>query len=232
MKKMIAFIGLFFLLLGGCQMNQDVRPKDIDPENLPDVPAFQDAATREFLVSTEEVEPGLYLMESKLEGFQMWFPAGGVYFEEISSITNDGNVEVFTFTSFYEDQNIELEGQIRYHRNQSYLEKPDFMLDSIKNITGYQGKFDSKETSEKNIYYGEEPIEIKEPGYLSDIYGYVGYMESKQRDYLAIDYNFTLFCYEDNANYCKEQMSEKKELAKKLIDSITFIYDEEDDHDE
>ncbi|WP_017470470.1 hypothetical protein [Amphibacillus jilinensis] len=218
-------------------MKQDVRPKDIDPEDLPDVPAFQDEATREFLVSTEEVEPGFYLMESRLEGYQMLFPAGGRYLQDISSISNQGNVETVTFEDFDEEISAKIRGQIRYHRNQSYLANPnltypDFMLDDVRARTGYEGAFEQEKMEDKVVYFGSQPLTFQEEGYVSEAYIHVGYIEPRTDQYLAIDYSFSLFCYRENAEGCSQNIADKEEQISKMIDSITFIYQEEADSDE
>ncbi len=225
-------IGLFCLmLLTTDQFNQDVRPKDIDPEYLPDVPAFQDEATREFLVSTEEVEPGFYLMESRLEGYQMMFPENGVFSVDFSSIS-DQNVETFTFKDTSMDKDIHVSGQVRYHRNQSYLANIDFMLNSVKGRNGYEGKFEKSSTEDKDIYHGEELLTVEAGDNISDVYRYVGYIESKENDFLAIDYNFSIFCFNDKEEVCLSGVNAKKDQVEKMIDSISFINQEEAERNE
>src|SRR5699024_12565849 len=58
---------------------------EMDPKDLPNVTAFQDDFTREFMTSTEEVDDGYYLFESKTGGYTMWYPEDAVmnkgYFE-------------------------------------------------------------------------------------------------------------------------------------------------------
>ncbi|WP_017470471.1 hypothetical protein [Amphibacillus jilinensis] len=232
MKKMRAFIGLFLLLLAGCQMNQDVRPKDIDPEDLPDVPAFQDEATREFLVSTEEVEPGLYLIESKLQGFQMLFPEEGIYSKSLSTIENQGKFEMFTYEEFSDDRELQVGGKIRYRLHQSYLPNPDFELDRIRRRTDFQGEFNLKETSDKKIYFGEEMKTVEADSNEQEVNNFYGYIESKGKDFLTVEYYFFIFCFNDDKDICLKKVDEKKEQIQKIIDSITFIYQEEADRDE
>ncbi|MCI4139323.1 lipoprotein YvcA, partial [Bacillus vallismortis] len=70
MKKIILICISLLLALGGCIMNDNhknttndnkteaVKPKDMDPKDLTQVPAFQDEKTREYMVSTKEEEPG------------------------------------------------------------------------------------------------------------------------------------------------------------------------------
>ncbi|MBM7540490.1 hypothetical protein [Amphibacillus cookii] len=230
MKKMIAFIGLFFLLLGGCQMNQDVRPKDIDPEDLPDVPAFQDEATREFLVSTEEVESGFYLMESKLEGFQMLFPENGIY-TKLTSSTSDGKIETFNFKDINNGKDVHIIGQVKYHRDQEYLANPDEMLLAISGRNNFEDEFKMKETLSKEIYYGEGSKKIEHDGDETEVYSYIGYIKSRDKEYLGIDYNFYILCFNKD-EICSKRVSEKKDQVEKIIDSITFINQEEVDRDD
>jgi len=53
-------------------MEKDVA--DMDPKDLPDVRAFQNDFTRDFMASTEPVEEGYYEFESKTGGYTMKFP--------------------------------------------------------------------------------------------------------------------------------------------------------------
>jgi len=54
-KALYSFVSAFIILIiGGCGlMEKDVA--DMDPKDLPDVSAFQDDFTREFMASTEPV---------------------------------------------------------------------------------------------------------------------------------------------------------------------------------
>src|SRR5699024_12315518 len=58
--------------------NETKKPSDMKEEDLPDVRAFNDEFTREFLQSTEETEEGFYPFLSKTGKYKMDFPAGGV----------------------------------------------------------------------------------------------------------------------------------------------------------
>ncbi len=105
MKKIILLcFCLLLTLTGGCSMNTNeknntkdnnteaLKPKDMDPKDLPQVLAFQDEKTREYMVSTKEEEPGYYLLESRLKGFRMLFPEDGEYLPNYST-SNGKNSE-------------------------------------------------------------------------------------------------------------------------------------------
>ncbi|MFC4024368.1 DUF6792 domain-containing protein [Oceanobacillus longus] len=54
------------------------KPSEMNPEDLPEVRAFQDEFTRSFLQSIEETEAGYYPFLSGTGAYQMDFPAGGI----------------------------------------------------------------------------------------------------------------------------------------------------------
>ncbi|MFC4024367.1 hypothetical protein ACFOUV_11230 [Oceanobacillus longus] len=58
------------------------KPSEMNPEDLPDVRAFQDEFTRGFLQSSVETEPGYYPFLSGTGAYQMGFPAGGIIGEQ------------------------------------------------------------------------------------------------------------------------------------------------------
>jgi hypothetical protein len=75
--KTIILVLLTTIVLGGCNMTngkEAASPADMDPKDLPDVPAFQDEFTRSFLTSTEPVREGYYPFEAKTGKFTMAFP--------------------------------------------------------------------------------------------------------------------------------------------------------------
>ncbi|MFD3202925.1 lipoprotein YvcA, partial [Bacillus sp. LR_5] len=131
MKKIICIcFSLLLALTGGCSMQDNdknttndnkteaVKPKEMDPKDLPQVPAFQDEKTREYMVSTKEEEPGYYLLESKLKGFRMLFPEDGEYVPDLSS--KGDNEETIVFDSFNKKTNIQYYGQLEYNQEKSF----------------------------------------------------------------------------------------------------------------
>src|SRR5690625_852639 len=72
---------VLIILLGGCQVNKDetsTNPSEIDKDGLPEVRAFNDSFTREFLQSTEETREGYYPFVSGTRNYKMDFPSSGV----------------------------------------------------------------------------------------------------------------------------------------------------------
>ncbi|MFV5337774.1 lipoprotein YvcA, partial [Bacillus paralicheniformis] len=162
-KMMILCFSIILIFTGGCSMNDSqngkngnqeeaVKPKDMDPKDLPQVPAFQDEKTREYMASTKEVEPGYYLLESKLKGFTMLFPEDGEYEAELSS-NNGKNIESLAFNSYDKKTNIVLNAQVKYYSQQSYVKKPKTMLEIISGQNGYKGKYQKIDQSGKDIYF-------------------------------------------------------------------------------
>ena len=76
MKRSIALILILFILLVGCQ--KELKPSEMNHNDLPDERAFQDEFTRDFLQSIDETRPGYYPFLSRTGKYNMDFPASGV----------------------------------------------------------------------------------------------------------------------------------------------------------
>ncbi|MEC1624070.1 lipoprotein YvcA [Bacillus mojavensis] len=235
MKKIIFIcFSLLLALTGGCSMNDNeknsknnenkteaVKPKDMDPKNLPQVPAFQDEKTREYMVSTKEEEPGYYLLESKLKGFRMLFPADGEYVPDMSS-TGD-NEETIVFDSFNKKTNIQYDGQLDYHQDKSFANDKDTMLDIVSGRNGYKGKYGERELSDKIVYSAQKKSVFDDvDGKNNYSYRFFGYVKSTKKDYLGIEYSFRFACYKDEEP-CSLKEEEARQKVQKIIDSITFL---------
>lgn len=194
MKKIIFIcFSLLLALTGGCSMNDNeknsknnenkteaVKPKDMDTKDLPQVPAFQDEKTREYMVSTKEEEPGYYLLESKLKGFRMLFPADGEYVPDMSS-TGD-NEETIVFDSFNKKTNIQYDGQLDYHQDKSFANDKDTMLDIVSGRNGYKGKYGERELSDKMVYSAQKKSVFDDvDGKNNYSYRFFGYVKSTKR---------------------------------------------------
>src|SRR5699024_11172913 len=119
-KSLCLFVSvLIILIIGGCGlMEKDVA--EMDPKDLPDVRAFQDDFTREFMTSIEPVEDGYYEFESKTGGYTMKFPENATmsnkYYErkqknferlryaENESKTSNAYVAIVTYDHFSEER--------------------------------------------------------------------------------------------------------------------------------
>ncbi|MEC1737133.1 lipoprotein YvcA [Bacillus mojavensis] len=234
MKKIIFIcFSLLLALTGGCSMNDNdknttndnkteaVKPKDMDPKDLPQVPAFQDEKTREYMVSTKEAEPGYYLLESKLKGFRMLFPADGEYVPDMSS-TGD-NEETIVFDSFNKKTNIQYDGQLDYHQDKSFANDKDTMLDIVSGRNGYKGKYGERELSDKIVYSAQKKSVFDDvDGKNNYSYRFFGYVKSTKKHYLGIEYSFRFACYKDEEP-CSLKEEAARQKVQKIIDSITFL---------
>ncbi|MBL3647981.1 lipoprotein YvcA [Bacillus vallismortis] len=234
MKK-ILFIcfSLLLALTGGCSMNDNeknstndnktevVKPKDMDPKDLPQVPAFQDEKTREYMVSTKEEEPGYYLLESKLKGFRMLFPEDGEYAPDLSSTGE--NEETIVFDSFNKKTDIQYDGQLDYHQDKSFANDKDTMLDIVSGRNSYKGKYEERELSDKIVYSAQKKSVFDDvEGKNNFSYRFFGYVKSTKEDYLGIEYSFRFACYKDKES-CSLKEEDARKKVQKIIDSITFL---------
>ncbi|KAA6449415.1 lipoprotein YvcA [Bacillus swezeyi] len=231
-KMMITCFAIILAFTGGCSMNDSqngkdgnqeeaVKPKDMDPKDLPQVPAFQDEKTREYMASTKEVEPGYYLLQSQLKGFTMLFPEDGEYEAELSS-NNEENIESIAFNSYDKKSNIVLNAQVKYYSQQSYVNKPKTMLEIISGQNGYKGDYEKVSESGKDIYFAHmkdifDDIDRK----YNFSYSYFGYVKSTEEDDLGVEYHFTFACHKEDQP-CSLSEDKARKNAKKLINSITF----------
>ncbi|MCI4168445.1 lipoprotein YvcA [Bacillus spizizenii] len=233
MKKIIFIcFSLLLALTGGCSMNDNdkntkndnteaVKPKDMDPKDLPQVPAFQDEKTREYMVSTKEEEPGYYLLESKLKGFRMLFPEDGEYVPDLSSTGE--NEETIVFDSFNKKTNIQYDGQLDYHQDKSFANDKDTMLDIVSGRNNYTGKYEERELSDKIVYYAQKKSVFDDvEGKNNYSYRFFGYVKSSKEDYLGIEYSFRFSCFKE-AESCSLKEEDARKKVQKIIDSITFL---------
>ncbi|MED1777073.1 lipoprotein YvcA [Bacillus subtilis] len=234
MKKIVYIcFSLLLALTGGCSMNDNdknttndnkteaVKPKDMDPKDLPQVPAFQDEKTREYMVSTKEEEPGYYLLESKLKGFRMLFPEDGEYVPDLSS--KGENEETIVFDSFNKKTNIQYDGQLDYHQEKSFANDKDTMLDIVSGRNSYKGKYEERELSDKIVYSAQKKSSFDDVDEKNNFsYRFFGYVKSKKEEYLGIEYSFRFSCYKGK-EVCSLKKEEAEKKVRKIIDSITFL---------
>jgi len=163
MNKALIILATVVVLLGACGVKKEEAnqtqagenqktPKDMDAKELPQVTAFQDEATREYMVSTEEVEPGYYLLESKSKKIRMLFPEEGKNVALLSSYSK--NEENIGFDEYDKEANILMNGQINYYYGQSFLQKTDTMLEIISGKNSYSGEYQSENTDDTEMYLG------------------------------------------------------------------------------
>jgi len=136
----ILFMVLIIILLGGCQVDKDetsTNPSEIAKEDLPDVHAFNDTFTRDFLQSTEETEEGFYPFLSKTKKYKMDFPAGGVIDNRMYSVKENVHEEVTI--SIEDDTGFGM--HVIYYSNHTE-ERLTEDLNRFKKRLGYDGDFE------------------------------------------------------------------------------------------
>ncbi|OEI75862.1 lipoprotein YvcA [Bacillus subtilis] len=234
MKKIILLcFCLLLTLTGGCSMNnkeknntkdnntEAVKPKGMNPKDLPQVPAFQDEKTREYMVSTKEEEPGYYVLESKLKGFRMLFPEDGEYLPNYST-SNGKNSESIGFQSYNEKSNILLDAQISYYNKSSFINNPETMLRQISNENGYKGEFKKEKTDGKIVYTASKKSTFKNSDRKYNYsFRYFGYIKSSDEEYLGIVYSFIVRCKKVDQP-CALNGDQARERTDTLIHSIIF----------
>lgn len=92
---------LITLIIGGCGVGGDIQsvsPSEMDPNELPKVPAFQDEFTRDFIQSTEPVKEGYYHFQSRSNSFTMNFPERMIVVDESYSLGPDDRSEYLEFS--------------------------------------------------------------------------------------------------------------------------------------
>lgn len=209
---------LMMIVLGGCQMGgekETKKPSDMKEEDLPDVQAFDDEFTRDFLQSTEETREGHYPFVSGTGNYKFDFPAEGVIGEKAYSKKKKG----------YEEFPIHIEGatgsslRINYyaHRKTDQLKKD---IDAFRSRIGYDGEFKKIEEGSRLIYYSN----IEENGFDN----YFGYILSDQ-NMGAIETVYEIDCRGEKEEICKENKQRNKEHIMNWMKSVQFINDKESD---
>ncbi|MEK4670687.1 lipoprotein YvcA [Niallia sp. FSL R7-0271] len=232
MNKALVILSTLAVLLGGCGVKKEEAnqtqageeqkaPKDLDAKDLPQVTAFQDKATRAYMVSTEEVEPGYYLLESKSKKIRMLFPEEGKYSDLLSSYSK--NEENIGFNEFDKEANILMNGQIIYHNGQSFLQETDTMLEIISGKNKYSEEYQNENTDDTEMYMGykKSTFDNLDRKYNYS-YRYFGFVKPNQSVVEGVEYSFIFTCKDDNQSCSLDEKSARDKVTK-MISSIRFI---------
>lgn len=209
------------LIIGGCSVNGDnesVSPSEMDPNELPEVPAFQDEFTRDFIQSTEPVKEGYYHFQSGSNSFTMNFPERMIVVDESYSLGPDDRSEYLEFSHLKEDKE---EMDILPVITMDYY---NFMSSEESSKEGLSGKIEEElefkqlETEEnQNIEYADT-TEGPYPGIAALVWN-----DNDQQIQI-----FTTFVCNDNLNEeeCEESVESEKKKILDIISSIHFMKDE------
>src|SRR5690625_3584854 len=199
------------ILLGGCQMNngdQDIKPSEMNPEDLPDVRAFEDEFTRCFLQSTEETRSGYYPFLSGTGKYEMDFPAGGVIGEKGYTKRNTG---IENFIIGVESENGNMQINTSYN---SIRDDDEKHLKSIEQNFSEELNFEMENIEDRTVYLTENPSESE------SYYVLIGYVQN-QKESGGVEMRFIV---EKNLN---EEVSNIKKDVRDILKSIKFINNEE-----
>src|SRR5699024_454576 len=202
--------------LGGCQADKDetsTKPSETDLDELPEVRAFTDSFTRDFLQSTEETREGYYLFVPGTGNYRMNFPAEGVIGQRAYSIRKKGYEE---FPIHIKD---ETGTEIRvnyYSNNKKDLIKND--LHAFKKHLGYECDFKKVKKNDRTLYYAH---------YEDDIFRtYAGYILN-ERGTGGIEVIYNIDCQDKKEEICEKNKQNDKERAMKWMESVQFINGDE-----
>ncbi len=194
------------------------QPKETKQEALPDVEAFNDEYTRDFLLSGEEVMEGFYRFQSKTGKYEMAFPADGIIVEQAYRIKDSKSEEVSI--GLHDERGF---GMDIFFFSYYTPEDREGILRRFKSRLGYDGEFEEIEKLDKTIYF--VPMEDDE------LKTYGAYIENKQNSGgLEVVYNIK--CDNEDEQICEDYKEEDKAKALKWMDSFTFINDKGVESDE
>ncbi|MGG4468471.1 lipoprotein YvcA [Paenibacillus alvei] len=237
MNKALVILSTLAVLLGGCGVKKKEAnqtqvieeqngPKNLGVNELPQVTAFQNEATREYMISTEEVEPGYYLIESKTKKISMLFPEEGKYSDLLSNFSK--NEESIGFIEYDKEANILMNGQITYYYGQSFLQKTDTMLKIISGKNNYSEEYQNENTDDTEMYMGYKKSAFdKLDRKYNYSYRYFGFVKPNQSKNEGVEYSFIFTCKDDNQS-CSLDENNAREKVKKMISSIQFISNKEE----
>ncbi|MBA4536362.1 hypothetical protein H1Z61_04195 [Bacillus aquiflavi] len=195
--------------------NEQKASKELSPEELPQVEAFQDEFTRQFLDSTKEVKPGFYLFRSGTNGYTMLFPENAQLSDEFYGIHKKSFEKIDIGAPFGEN--------ISYYVNIWYFEThPNSYQSDLSNLQSrvkYEGEFEEISLPDKQIYYAKREKKFENTNLVD--YFFFSYIKAKNSKQ-AIQFIFNIGCDDENKP-CQLDVNEAEQLAKMLMESITFI---------
>lgn len=213
-KKVKGFIqiGLIIMIviLSGCTTRVEDREIQLSPKTS----AFKDDFTREFMVSTEEVQEGYYEFKSKTEGYTMLFPVNA----KVGTLGFGLNQDVFETYSFGEqvkEKNLAYYYRITY-QNSLIAKDIEFNLESLSEYAGYVGDYNTFEHEDKTYYYATDVYKIAE----GTSYNYFAYIKSNKSD-KALEYFASSTCLSESQK-CNAGSKEIEERFLMLMKSVDF----------
>ncbi|WP_164218664.1 hypothetical protein [Virgibacillus sp. YIM 98842] len=214
MKTKIILSLLVLFLLGGCNVLGQKDIAEMDPADLPDVIAFQDDFTREFMSSLEEVEAGYYLFESKTGGYTMMYPKNA----KMNEIYYEMPGEAFEAIQFGEAEDTnEFQYFVRsIYESGSRGEDVDSLLGMLSEDANYNGKYQNIELEDKTIHFATSEYVTKSGESISNLF-FALIMSNNSDQTVSIRYH--AISNDDDKNIDLETIQNE---AMKIMESIEF----------
>jgi len=195
-------------------MGKDVA--DMDPEDLPEVRAFQDDYTRDFMASTEPVEEGYYEFESKTDGYTMKYPENAT----MDKLFYERNKNTFEHLQFGEDSDT---SSIPYYVETTYDhfyegKKSKRLLNLLSKSINYEGDYEEFEHGDNTIYFAT--LDYTTEDNQTTWYRFFGLIKSNSSNQ-SLRYIFNVQCKNQSQNYSYD-LKAIEQKVKSLMKSVEF----------
>ncbi len=183
--------------------------------NAPDVPAFEDEFTREFMKSTKAVEEGFYLFESKTGGYTIWFPENAVteseyYVKAGDQRENTSIMEVYGENLYYRAR--------LWYEDRSVTEMIEPQLSLLSSSAGgYEGEYEEFQFGNNTYYYATT---VYETDGGNQVYRFFSYIKSNLNE-KGIRFTYTTSC-NNFKDPCTIDVEQQEKHALKLMKSVEF----------
>ena len=191
---------------------ESLSPSEMDPKDLPDVPAFQDEYTREYMQSTEQVKDGYYPLISKTNGFTLHFPEDMVI-DDTSNAQPDNNYESLIF--HYENNDIAVMDEYIIHYL-SPVSDIEWSKDYMNRRAGEELNFKKLEAVYENQYI--EIAEIKDESTLTLVALIWNYNDQQTQIFTDI-----MCSKEIDNDECASLQDKEREKVIDVFKSIKFL---------
>src|SRR5690625_2174431 len=208
LKSKVVLSVFILFLLGGCNVLGQKDISEMDPAELPDVIAFQDDFTREFMSSLDEVEDGYYLFESRTDGYTMMYPENAKMDQLYYQMPGE-HYEAIQFAD--EDYYV----RSTYNAGTS-ANDPNSLQVVLSSHVGYEGEYEKIECENKTIYFATTEYHTQDGE--SATYRFFGVIMSNHSEQsVSMRYNII------NDNDSNEiDLNHVQDEAMKIIESIEF----------
>ncbi|API92984.1 MULTISPECIES: hypothetical protein [unclassified Virgibacillus] len=187
------------------------KPSEMNPEDLPDVRAFQDEFTRGFLQSTEETRSGYYPFLSGTRKYKMDFPQGGMI-NERGCFADDKEYEEYS-VHILSDIGGSADITIFYYSNDT-KDELDMNLESFSARIGKDINYKKIAGDGQSLYYGN----FERNGFHT----YAGYIQNEKGDG-ALEIVYQIDCRQKLKEKCNKNKTKNEKHVLNWMKSIRFI---------